>query len=383
MTTRGRGRRILAAEWVVEEIKRRIASGVYTPGAYMLSERALAVELGTSRRTISGALETLAKEGLIEQSRGRGTQVLPVMERLGGKKVGVVHSFNEAAETVRVLAGIQGRFSRLRVAHESVRVGRSEDGELVVASEGVLRGRVIEAAGEEYGALIFVASNGAEEPLLALEERRVPLVVANLEEGYGVSGTCVDHRRVICSAVRMLAALGHVRIGLITRPATRFFYGKARAGYVEGMERSGLSVDEKLVAVVEGSDPLDAYFSARRLMELSDPPSGVVAARDILAHGVCRAVEERGGVVGVDVSVIGFDDLTWPEGRTMLTTFREPCHAMGARAADMLVERIIKGWRPPERRVVEASLVLRRSVGPAGGGADGSSRCEEVLLSVT
>jgi len=382
MATGRRGRRIPAAERVAAVLRRRIVDGAYTAGTYMPSERALAEELGTSRRTISGALEALAKEGLIVQSRGRGTRALPVMQRLGGGKAGVVHSFGEAAETVRVLEGIQGRLSRLGVAHEPVRVERSEDGALVVASEGVLQGCAIEAAAEEYGALIFVGSNGAEETLLALEERGVPLVVANLEEECDVSATRVDHRGVICSATRILAALGHERIGLMTGAADRLFYGKAQAGYVEGMERSGLSVDERLVSVVRGSDPLDAYFSARRLMELSDPPTGIVAARDALACGACRAVEERGGVVGVDVSVIGFDDVTWPEGRAMLTTFREPCRALGALAADMLVERIVEGRRPPERRVVEAPLVVRRSAGPPKGAGGDSSQGEDVLLSV-
>jgi len=89
-----------------------------------------------------------------------------------------------------------------------------------------------------------------------------------------------------------------------------------------------------------------------------------VAARDLIAQGVCHAAKEAGLAVGYDLSVIGFDDCSWDDGREFLTTFREPCFEMGVTAVDMLIERLVSGWRPPERRVLEAPLVLRRSAGP-------------------
>ena len=37
---------------------------------------------------------------------------------------------------------------------------------------------------------------------------------------------------------------------------------------------------------------------------------------------------------------------------------------MGAVAAEMLVERIVTGWQPVEKREIPAPLILRQSVGP-------------------
>jgi DNA-binding LacI/PurR family transcriptional regulator len=126
----------------------------------------------------------------------------------------------------------------------------------------------------------------------------------------------------------------------------------------------GIAVDESLIAYCPETDALSGYFAAKALLKQSNPPTGIVVARDCIAEGVCRGVEEMGLELGRDVSVIGFDDITWPGGRDFLTTFREPCYEMGQAAAEMLVNRIIDPNRTPETRVFDTPLVLRRTAGP-------------------
>jgi len=50
-----------------------------------------------------------------------------------------------------------------------------------------------------------------------------------------------------------------------------------------------------------------------------------------------------------------------------------PCHEIGAGAAEMLVERIVGGWKPPVQRECEAPLVMRQTVGLAPGFSGPSS----------
>jgi DNA-binding LacI/PurR family transcriptional regulator len=123
-------------------------------------------------------------------------------------------------------------------------------------------------------------------------------------------------------------------------------------------------VDESLVAFASQTSELHAYVASRGFFTREAVPTAVVAARDMLAQGVCHAIEEAGFQVGYDISVIGFDNVSWGEGQNFLTTFAEPCYEMGRLAVEMLFDRLYNGWRPPERRVLEAPLVLRRSVGP-------------------
>jgi LacI family transcriptional regulator len=225
----------------------------------------------------------------------------------------------------------------------------------------------MEALTAQYGALIFAETSGQtsghEEVIVGLERRKIPVVVANLEIDLEASATFVDHRKVALRATQVLAGFGHRRIAFLAREPGYLFYGEARRGYLDGLKEAGIAADDSLIAVSQQTDPLSAYFATKPLLERSDPPTALVAARDILAQGACRAITEAGLTVGRDVSVIGFDDVSWPQEEPFLTTFREPCREMAAAAAEMLIERIVRGWRPPEKREFEAPLVLRRSAG--------------------
>jgi DNA-binding LacI/PurR family transcriptional regulator len=81
------------------------------------------------------------------------------------------------------------------------------------------------------------------------------------------------------------------------------------------------------------------------------------------------AAWERGRRVPADLSVVGFDDvrlasLTNPP----LTTIAQPKYEMGVLAVTMLLERMRHPEMPAQRRVLETSLVTRRSTAPAGSG---------------
>ena len=84
--------------------------------------------------------------------------------------------------------------------------------------------------------------------------------------------------------------------------------------------------------------------------------------------------------MGRDVSVIGFDDITWPETDSFLTTFQEPAKEMGRVAAQMLLERLLTGWKPVERREVPSPLVVRASAGPPPGMTEQKSTTKPLKL---
>lgn len=60
---------------------RALATGL-APGELLPSERALAAELGVARMTVRGAIDVLAREGLVRTRRGVGTERLPPPVRL-------------------------------------------------------------------------------------------------------------------------------------------------------------------------------------------------------------------------------------------------------------------------------------------------------------
>lgn len=350
--------RVTLAERIEQEIRSRITAGIYMPGSYLPAERRLATEFGTTRTTLGVALNALEQDGLVLRSAGRGTRVLHPADRLGQRLIGLVQGPMTTAPvawsqgSLATLHGVQDTLKRLHYPYELVVIRRDE----------ALRTQVL----SRFGAALFVEATELWNPALQeLVERRVPVVVAKLESNMDVACTYVDHKEPRLISVRNLVNLGHRRIAFLGREPGYVFYGQARQGYEEGLREAGIPLDESLIAVCEQTDALSGYFAAKSLLQLNAPPTAILAARDTLAEGACRAVEERGMRVGFDVSVIGFDHMTWPGGEEFLTTFHEPCYEMGSAAAEMLVARIVNRLLPKEKRKFDTPFILRRSAGPA------------------
>lgn len=214
--------------------------------------------------------------------------------------------------------------------------------------------------------VVFIERNYGDRDLTAkLEQAKIPVVVAKLERREDVSGTCVDHAEVSLQAVRVCANLGHQRIAFIGREVEHCFYRDARKGYVAGLKEAGISVDKSLIAECEQTNAHGGYVATRLLLKnQASAPSAIIAARDAIASGVCRAIKDVGLVVGLHISVVGFDDVSWPEAANFLTTFQEPCYEMGAAAAEMLIQRLNNVHMANEMRRFATPLLLRRSAGP-------------------
>ena len=351
-----RSARIRIARRAQQVLTEQIASGQFKPGAYLPTARELAATFRTSRTTIALALDLLYQDGLVSKPGRRGTQVRCPVERLRQPLVGIIHSpyGPETSGTTDVGVMIEAAaelFTELGYPYEDRVVNRDQ--------------LTVEQLTERYGAMVFLETFRREDIILRLAKERVPLVVANLEIDLDVSGTCVDHKATSRQAVETLVSLGHRRIAFMGRNPSHHFYGEARAGYMEGLAQAGIALDQALIGVAEKTDALAGYITTRKLLETKPRLTAIVAGRDTMAEGACRAIEEAGCEVGRDISIIGYDNYSWLESKDFLTTFHEPCGEMGRQAAQMLADRVMYGDKPPEKRVVESKFILRKSAGPA------------------
>jgi LacI family transcriptional regulator len=130
-------------------------------------------------------------------------------------------------------------------------------------------------------------------------------------------------------------------------------------GFTSVLEAHGQTLAEGHAHVI--SFNLDsARAAAREILTRYKPPINIFAAADLLALGVMDEAERLGLEIGRDVRVIGFDDHPWTEAR-QLTTLHQPIEAMGAAAAELLMERL-NGFDGPPRQVrFEARLIERGS----------------------
>ena len=354
--------------WVEEHLRTDIANGVYAPNSFLPPQRTLAESFGVTRRAVRIALEKLKEAGLIESSRGRGTRVLPRTERSARQKIAYIHSPVKSwigLEPHHIHTGILHRLEQLNCDYTEVIISKDN----ILSGHGELS-KIVTPAGlpevlKNFSAFIFHEAS----PLVAgiitdMVNNNAPVVVANLEIELNVSATLVDHKDVSMRAVETLTSFGHKRIAYIGVKPDYVFYGLALEGFKAGMRTAGLKIDKSLIAICERSNMFDAYKATLQLIQHPDPPTAIVAARDSIAAGICQAIRETGLEVGRDISVIGFDDVSWDGPTPFMTTFHEPCTEMGTIAVDMLMVRIQNPELPLEKKVLDTPLILRRSVGP-------------------
>lgn len=176
-----------------------------------------------------------------------------------------------------------------------------------------------------------------------------------------------DNRAVSSEAVRLLAAAGHRRIGLVAGPADWPSVCDRVAGFHAAAAEHGLAVDPRLVLHGDTSEAYGGAALGRLLALGADRPSAIVCCNSLAAAGICAAAARAGLRLPADLSLVAHDDVL-PQVRTEdlgLTVTRLALRDACAPLADLLVRRIagepveaLQLTRAPE-------VVVRRSVGPA------------------
>src|SRR6202521_1258939 len=163
------------------------------------------------------------------------------------------------------------------------------------------------------------------------------------------------------TATEYLISLGHRRIGIITGPLHLTTSRARLAGYREALERAAIPIDPALIC--EGNYLLgDGVQQTRYLLDQPDPPTAIFAGNDAQAAGVYQVLYERNIRVPDDVSVIGFDAVTYTAQMSPpLTTIHQPLVEIGKMAVNMLL-RLIAGQQLESNHVeLSTSLVVRKS----------------------
>ena len=166
-------------------------------------------------------------------------------------------------------------------------------------------------------------------------------------------------------AMAHLVGLGHQRIGLISGLSRGSPHASRLASYADFLQQHDIPIEEELIIKC----PYGQEFGRRsmaQLLDLTTPPTAVLAANDILAIGALQAVREASLRVPQDISIVGMDDIYAISVTTPpLTTVAKQKHTIGWQAAIFLLERI-RGEAPstPRRHALPCRLITRGSTAP-------------------
>ncbi len=175
-------------------------------------------------------------------------------------------------------------------------------------------------------------------------------------------------------AVQHLIGLGHRRIAYINGPESWHSARRRLAGYKAVMAAHKLITDPAFIQ--PGDWEYDSgYQAALNLLKLSESPTAIFAANDLMALGAISALQDNGLNVPKQIAVVGYDNRDFAKiVRPRITTVSMPVYEMGRTAAELLVKQIAEGRQEADEIRVKGKLYIRETCG-----ADASLRTPEEM----
>ncbi len=152
--------------------------------------------------------------------------------------------------------------------------------------------------------------------------------------------------------------MGHTSIGLLSGPLRIESARQRRDGFVNALP------DKRRIAW-ELNVGFDGHLSCDAVGALTRRRSAtlVVCGNDLIAISAIRCLAEHGIRVPDDISVTGFDNIRWADLVTpRLTTIAQPIGAIGAKAVELMRERMSGEALVSRRTIFDVALVERDSV---------------------
>jgi len=209
---------------------------------------------------------------------------------------------------------------------------------------------------------VAILTSETDPDLLAeLTRRSIPTVLMdNPRTGPRSATITIDYAQGIHEALQHLFSLNHQQIAFIAGPQEFQSARIRRDAYISGMKSRGIS--GKKAIIEKGNHRIEGGFAAmQNLLKLPVRPTAVIASNDLTAIGALDAIHQSGLRVPDDISLVGFDDisfahLTQPRLTTVLLS-----RTQIATTAFTALQRLIGNEEDQADCIVHTHLVARAS----------------------
>jgi LacI family transcriptional regulator len=213
------------------------------------------------------------------------------------------------------------------------------------------------------GILLAPSSDPQRAALAYLQANAIPTVLVDRMTFEGFDQVGVENRESTRELVAHLIGHGHRRIGMIAGHRGLSTTEERIEGYRQALADAGLVFEDALL--VNGqSNSGSARVATRQLLGIPAPPSAILAANNLMTIGAMHALRDALIAVPEQMALVGFDDFDWADYfLPRLSVIAQPVQALGARAVQLLLQRIQTpdGTRLSER--LAATLRIRNSCG--------------------
>jgi len=326
--------------------------------------KSLASHLGLAAGTVSSVLNSApASRSIPEHTRNRILEAARefnyrpnfVARSLRVRRtytVGVIAEEIGDTYGAMVISGIEGllrksNFFFLTVAHR-------HDEDLMRSYSQLLLSRGVEG-------VITIDTSIDQQPVLPT------VAIAGHRRVSNVTNIVLDHHCAARLVLRHLLDLGHRQIAFFRGPSSSSDSLPRWNAIRDVSAELDLPIHSELVFQLEDT-PNSSYIGyqpARALLATKVPFTALFAYNDISAVGAMSVFREAGLGVPDDISVVGFDDVSWASFAVPpLTTVRQPLLEMGRVAAQALLDRIEERAAFTPEIALAPDLIVRKSTGP-------------------
>ncbi len=214
--------------------------------------------------------------------------------------------------------------------------------------------------------VIICSSSFSADKGRQLLANKFPIVVVNYKANenfnYSIYHDDVDGSQQITS---YLVQLGHKKIAYFGNSKSGRTSQDRLIGFQKEMKNAGLGIPSEYIFEVEGSEPAMGKIGLEYFQKLSHPPTAIMCFNDMLAVGLLRACKIAGIKVPEDLSITGFDNITFSAyTNPSLTTLDQPKYSIGNEAAQLLLD-LLKNLENSDNthkeKILKGSLLIRES----------------------
>ncbi|MGO4859067.1 LacI family DNA-binding transcriptional regulator [Arthrobacter sp. 2MCAF14] len=173
----------------------------------------------------------------------------------------------------------------------------------------------------------------------------------------------VDNAQGMYDVAALLATRGHRRVGYIGSSTGVPWMSNRYKGFRRGARQFGLEVATVFEPSESGEDREELTAAVRGLLQSAGRPSALVAAADLLALAAYDAVRGEGLGVGVDIAVVGFNDLPLCGLLSpRLTSVRMPLRGIANELMARLLAQVQGGKPAVAGSLLPPEIIIRDSI---------------------
>lgn len=210
---------------------------------------------------------------------------------------------------------------------------------------------------------IFMTATPNHTKIVELHEKNFPVVAYNRHLPGKTDAVVLDNYDSGYKVADYLISRGLKKIAYMGGWTRLHLYQQRLIGVQDRLREAGLSIDPgMLFKDLDATE--DGYFTTMGMIKNGYRPDAIIAASDLKAVGVVKALQELKVSIPGDISVISFDNIDIAKWMTpALTTMAQPFYELGRIACRRLLQRInAKSELPVRTYEIKSELIVRDSV---------------------